>query len=126
MRMLVGTIALLLAITSFSLFMYHQTATISNELTTSLMRLKNNIKQEEWAEAHSELKSLHASWEKADSWWTPFMDHREINDLAQAIARLSTLVEIGQKNEALVEVDAAVAIVQRIMEREGPSIKNIF
>ncbi len=126
MRMLVGTIALLLAITGFSLFMYHQTATISNELTTSLMRLKNNIKQEEWAEAHSELKSLHASWEKADSWWTPFMDHREINDLAQAIARLSTVVEIGQKNEALVEVDAAVAIVQRIMEREGPSIKNIF
>ena len=119
-------IVLLVVIVGFASFIYYQTSTIAGDLQDSLYSIQQQLDQENWEQAHEEINQLNVHWEKADRWWTPFMDHREIDMLDQSIGRVSSLVEVRLKEEALVEVKTAKRMVSRIMDREGINLSNIF
>ena len=126
MRLLVGVLILLVAIAGFTTFIYYQTSEIAGDLTASLSRLQEEVERENWEAASAEVSRLKKEWERADRWWTPFMDHREIDVLDQTIVRVARLVAIEQKEDALVEVIVATSMVQRLRDREGPSLRNVF
>ena len=126
MKLLAGMVVLLLVIVGFASFIYHQTSEISEDLVASLSTIQQRVEQGEWEEAGKEITQLRAHWERADRWWTPFMDHREIDTLDQSITRATSLVKIRLQDEALVELDVAMRMVQRVRDREGINLSNIF
>ncbi len=110
----------------FATFNYYHTSAIAKDLQDSLSGIQQHLDREDWEQAQKEINQLNVHWETADRWWTPFMDHGEIDMLDQSIGRVGSLVEVGLKEEALVEVKAAKRMVQRIIDREGINLSNIF
>jgi len=119
-------IVLLVIIVGFATFNYFHTAAIAGDLQDSLSSIRQHLEHEEWEHAQQVIDQLNSHWERADRWWTPFMDHREIDLLDQSIGKVSSLVEVRLQKEALVEVKVAKRMVHRIMEREGINLSNFF
>jgi predicted PurR-regulated permease PerM len=126
LKLLAVMVVLLIVIVGFASFLYYQTSSISGDLVDSLSAIKQHLEEDKWEKAQQELNQLNRHWEKADRWWTPVMDHREIDMLDQSIGRVSTWVEVQNKDEALVEVNVAIRMVKRLLDREGFNISNLF
>lgn len=126
MRIVIGIAALIIVLISFSIYVFYQTSLISDELQSSLVKLENKIEQEEWEKAKQETKVLKKRWSKADAWWTPLMDHQEIDILSQTIVRIDRMVDMRRQEDALIEISVGRTIVESIYEMQRPDIKNIF
>ncbi len=126
LKLLAVMAALLIIIIGFSFFVYYENSAISGDLLDSLSGIKQHLEKEKWEKVHDEIKQLNSHWEKADRWWTPFMDHREVDMVGNSIDRVASLAKVRLKEEALVEVSSAMRLVKRILDREGFSLSNIF
>lgn len=126
MRILIAMLILLTVIVVFAVVINDQTVEISDQLLVSLEKVQQNVENDQWKKAEDKVSILRKQWEKADKWWTPFMDHREIDMLDQSVARISGFIEEQQKEDALVEIKVTKSMVERIRNREGPNIENIF
>ncbi|MGI5875279.1 MAG: DUF4363 family protein [Dethiobacteria bacterium] len=126
MRLLAGTAILIGAILILATFMFFQTSALSENLLESLHLIEQNVEQGNWEEALQEVKTLDKVWEKADNWWTPFMDHKETELLDMSMTRVSKWVEIHNKENALVEIGVARRMVENFRGKEVPNLKNIF
>ncbi len=124
--MVIGISALIIVLISFSIYVFYQTSLIADELQSSLEQLEQKIEKEEWEKAELETEKLKRRWSKADAWWTPLMDHQEIDILSQSIVRIDRLVDMRRQEEALIEISVGRAMVQSIYEMQRPDIKNIF
>ena len=54
------------------------------------------------------------------------MDHSELDLLDRTIIRIDGLVRQHRKEDALVEIKVAERLIERVLNRESLSIKNIF
>ncbi len=122
----IGIIVLLAIILGFSIYMYKLTEDLSQGLYASLEQLKTAVEEEEWEKASLDLQQLDKNWKKADAWWTPLMDHRELDQLDQTITRIDGFVRQRQQEDAFVEINVSRRLVERIQERENLSMRNIF
>ena len=126
MRILVIMLILLGVIFAFATVMNNKTVEISDDLLITLKEVRDSVENEQWNKADDNLDSLRDQWERADDFWTPFMDHREVDMLEESIVRISSFVEENQKEDALAEINVAINMVERLRNREGPNIENIL
>lgn len=126
MKLIIGIVLLVVAINVFAFLNLHYTMSFSEEIIDTLEILREKVEREDWDKTPGSINLLEKQWENADAWWTPLMDHREIDLLEQTIVRVIQNIELKQKNEALVEIALAKRMTKNIMEKEQPSIKNIF
>lgn len=126
MKLVAGTIAMVVVIVSFAFFSYYRTSLLSEELLSSLEQLQAAVEEGCPEATGAELKELKSRWERADAWWTPLMDHREIDLLDQTIIRIDQNIKQQRSEDTLVEIGAARRMVERIRDRERPLTKNIF
>lgn len=126
MRILVIMLILMGIIVAFATVMNNQTVEISDELLNSLEEVRDKVENEQWKKANDKLILLRDQWERADDFWTPFIDHREIDTIEESIVRISSFVEEHQKEDALAEINVAISMVERLRNREGPNIENIL
>jgi ABC-type transport system involved in cytochrome bd biosynthesis fused ATPase/permease subunit len=124
--MFIGIMLLLIVVLSFSAYMYKLTNDLSQDLSASLEQLKQAVEEGEWEKAAKDLQQLNRSWKKADAWWTPLMDHRELDNLDQTITRVSSFIQQRKQEEAFVEISVSRRLVEKIRERESLSMRNIF
>lgn len=122
----IGIIVLLAVILTFSMFIYHLTSEISEGLFYNLEELMKKVEEEQWSETALCLERLNKKWNRADAWWTPLMDHSELDLLDQTIIRIDGLVRQHRKEDALLEIKVAERLIERVFKRESLSIKNIF
>ncbi|NLX90663.1 MAG: DUF4363 family protein [Firmicutes bacterium] len=122
----IGIIVLLAIITAFSIYTYNLTSEISQDLLSNLKQLRQVVEKEQWDEAMLKLKELDENWDRADTWWTPLMDHRELDHLDQTIVRIIGFVHQCRTGDSLIEIDAATRLVERVRARESLNVKNIF
>lgn len=122
----IGTLILLAIILAFSLHMYKLTSELSQELFSNLEQLKRAVEEEQWDKTALYLQQLNKSWNRADAWWTPLMDHRDLDHLDQTIVRIGGFIRQHCQEDALVEINVAKRLVERVRERESLSVRNIF
>ncbi len=122
----VGIIVLLAIILTFSIYMYNLTSDLSEDLSYDLEQLKQQVERENWDETALYLEKLNKNWDRADAWWTPLMDHREIDQIDQTIIRVIGFVHQHRKEDALLEITVAMKMVERVLEMEGVGIKSVF
>ncbi len=126
MRIIIGTALLLTVILVFSFYTYFQISKITDEMTLTLNKLEQYIEREQWEESTQVIEKLQDKWKHAILWFNPLMDHREIDQLDHAIVRLTKLVNIEEKEDALVEVSLTKRMIHRVKDREKPILSNIF
>lgn len=117
---------MVVVINGFAYFSLQYTSSLSEDIIDTLEIIREKVEKECWETVSDDLDRLEKQWEKADAWWTPLMDHREIDLLEQTLVRAIQNIEVKQKNEALVEIVLAKRMTRKIKEKEQPSIKNIF
>ncbi|PKM83990.1 MAG: hypothetical protein CVU88_00355 [Firmicutes bacterium HGW-Firmicutes-13] len=126
MRILTGILIMLLLLIGFSLFIFRQTFEIAEGLTAALDQIEETVQTDQWDKASRVVEELKEQWGRADAWWSPFMDHQEIDLLDQSIVRVARLVEVRRKEDALVEISVARTMIKSISELQRPGISNIF
>ena len=126
MKLIVGIVLMVVVINGFAYFSLQYTSSLSEDIIDTLEIIREKVEKECWETVSDDLDRLEKQWEKADAWWTPLMDHREIDLLEQTLVRAIQNIEVKQKNEALVEIVLAKRMTRKIKEKEQPSIKNIF
>ena len=126
MKIMIAMGLLLAFILVFSFYMNNQVSDISKDLMVTLGSIEQKVETEQWEKALISIEKLQMDWENAIIWWTPMMDHREVDALDHAIARLSRQVSLKEKEEALAEISLAKRMVHRINDREKVMISNIF
>ncbi|RQD74577.1 MAG: DUF4363 family protein [Candidatus Syntrophonatronum acetioxidans] len=126
MKMLGGIIVLLILMVVFSAGVYYQNLDISKDFITSLNQLQEAVENEEWGKVSLQLEEVMKCWKRADAWWTPQMDHQEIDMLNLSVIRLTRLAQNQKKDEALMEITVARAMIENIQELQQPVLRNIF
>lgn len=126
MRLLAIAATLVGGILIFATFMFFHTDDLSGAILADLHTLEQKVENEQWKEAAGDVGKLMKSWDRADAWWTPFMDHRETECIDMSIVRVAGWVDMRSKRDALVEINVARRMVQGIAEKEKPNLKNIF
>lgn len=126
MKLGAGILVLLLVIFTFAYYTYNQTLSLAEELQAALEDWAVKVEKERWEEAGGQAGVIEEKWNATNSWWSPLMDHREVELVEHAIARSAELVEVQDRDMALVEIRMAQRLTQHIVERECPALKNIF
>lgn len=119
-------VILFLVVLAGSVVLFIYTTALYNQLQESLHRIHRAVEKEDWAAAHRESRQLQKIWSRTDASWTPIMDHRQVDELDQLLARVVKLIELRRKEDLLVELAAAMRAAKRIKDTEVPSIRNIF
>ncbi len=126
MKILPGILILMALILALGFFMHRQTVELSADLVATLELLRQKVEVGQWEEALPVAEELKRKWERTNAWWTPFMDHREIDDLDQSMVKVLSLVEVRRLDDLLVEINLAQRMAARILEKERPHLRNIF
>jgi len=126
LKLLTGIIILLVLMVAFSTGIYYQNINISNDFIKALNNLQEVIENEDWDQASYRVEELMDCWNRADTWWTPLMDHQEIDMLNLAVIRVSKLAQMEKREESLIEIATARTMVENIQELQQPVLKNIF
>jgi hypothetical protein len=119
-------VILLVLVLAGSAVLYYYTSTQYVALQESLARMGKAVEREDWEGARQEAARLRELWLQCDAFWTPIMDHRQVDRLDESLTRALHVVEHQQKESSLLEIAVASRIMRRVKDTELPSLQNIF
>jgi hypothetical protein len=79
-----------------------------------------------WNMARMSLENIEKDWSKAEGVWTVLIDHSEIDNIENSLARMKKYINTEDSSLALGELSNLRQYVKHIPEKESFSIKNIF
>ena len=124
--MLLLAIGLLVLVVAVAVGVFLHTAALHDALQDSLERLEGAVRVEDWQRARRELNHLEELWGKADSFWSPIMDHNAVDRVDEAVIRIVHLTRQEMREELLVETGVASRLVARLKDKELPGIGTVF
>jgi hypothetical protein len=120
------TVILLVIVLAGSFVLYYFTSIQYGALQDNLAKMGKAVEREDWEGARREAARLRELWRRCDAFWTPIMDHRQVDRLDESLTRTLHVVEQRQKRSALLEIAVARRIMRRVKDAQLPSLQNIF
>lgn len=77
-------------------------------------------------EARSEERYLHALWQHDAIWLNAVVDHHHTRDISGALGRLSTALELGWREQAILALDMAQDALEEVAQSEQAHWENIL
>jgi hypothetical protein len=96
------------------------------ELVAEIEQLEDYLKNDKWEEANSLLLTTQKKWSEIEKQWDIFVDHREMDEIDLALAKLNKYIEIENADFALIEISALKHFVLNISKKESFNLRNIF
>jgi hypothetical protein len=126
MRKLLPITILFIAILSLGIWSYLRIDTTSKELLSRLDTIEALVKEEDWNGAKEATSQLKEEWDEVQSFWSIFLNHKEMDNIDLSISKLSKL--IASENSLMLPSELATLrlFIGHIPERESLSLKNIF
>jgi len=126
MKIFLAVVILLLLIPAGAYGLFAHTTQLQQDLDDLLMQIYEETRLEDWSAASQKTERLKQKWEEAEAFWSPYVDHKEVEQMDESVARINALVKIEKKEDLLVEIGVARRLLYRIKEGESPSFGNIF
>lgn len=126
MKTLWIALVLLIVVLTGSTVLFIYTAVLHNDLQTGLGRLQQQVERENWKRAAGEADQLKNLWRRADSFWAPIIDHRQVDRVDEALTRVFRLVDLEIRDSLLVEISVARRQLLRLKDSETPKLRNVF
>ena len=126
MKILWLALGLLLLVVAAAVALFMHTAGLHDDLHSSLERVEAATRAENWEAARQAAQHLDRQWVKANAFWSPLMDHRELNTVDEVVVRVVKLTEQRMRRELLVELGVALRLIHRLKETELPRLGNGF
>lgn len=98
----------------------------SQQMKQSIDSVETSVGSENWAQADSQLTQMINSWSRVKGYWSALIDHQEIDNIDETLARLQMFIKSKDDSSALAEAAALRKYIVHIPERERPSLANIF
>jgi hypothetical protein len=98
----------------------------SEALLRHCSRIKADILSDDWEKARDGLKGFDDFWGSAKPVWTILIDHKEIDNIDMALARIEQYIETREKGLALGELSSLELLIRHIPDKEKVSLENIF
>lgn len=92
----------------------------------SLDSVESSIGSSNWNQADTQLTRMINYWSGVKGYWSALIDHQEIDNIDETLARLQMLIKGKDNASALAEASALKKFIVHIPEREKPSLDNIF
>ena len=102
----------------------------SDKLIGSLKELKEHAieanKNENRDLIKEEMKQMEENWEKTSEIWSVIVMHQEIDNIEQALIKSKAMINDGNIEDAIPELETAIFYVEHVNAREKLKLKNIF
>ena len=102
----------------------------SDKLIQSLKELKEHAiianKDENRDLIKEEMKQMEENWEKTSEIWSVIVMHQEIDNIEQALIKSKAMINDGNIEDAIPELETAIFYVEHVNAREKLKLKNIF
>lgn len=98
----------------------------SQELSSNLSTLEEDIENQNWNEASRKLEEFHNKWDKTSKVWSMLIDHYEIDNIELVLSQLISYVKTEDKNEALSQMSSLRTLIKHIPAKESFNLQNVF
>ena len=130
MRDLIIIISIIVIIFAGDFFTTRYLKQTSDKLIESLKNLKDHAiiaNQNENRELiKEEMKQMEDNWEKTSEIWSVIVMHQEIDNIEQALIKSKAMINDGNIEDAIPELETAIFYVEHVNAREKLQFKNIF
>jgi len=125
-RILGAITALTLIIILLSVFSQRFLYNGSQNMKQSIDAVETSIGSSKWNQADAQLTQMINSWSGVKGYWSALIDHQEIDNIDETLAKLQMFIKGKDNASALAEAAALRLFIIHIPEREKPSLVNIF
>lgn len=125
-KILGSIIGLTLIIIIFSVVSQRFLYNGSQRMKQSLDAVETSVGSSNWTQADTQLTQMISSWSDVKGYWAALIDHQEIDNIDETLARLQMFIKGKDNASALAEAAALRKFVIHIPEREKPSLENVF
>ena len=73
-----------------------------------------------------EMKTMEESWERISEVWAVIVMHQEIDNIEQALIKTKSMINDGNIEDSIPEIETAIFFVEHVKQREKLVLKNIF
>lgn len=98
----------------------------SKEIGLHLSRLEKSVRNNQWENAHQELKSLEERWDRMKNKWQVLIDHQEVDNIGSSLVKVKEWVISNAKDDSLVEISNLRFYILHIPVKNRLSITNVF
>ncbi len=108
---------------------YFTNTTLSSHaqsLEEKISVIDTNTRKGNWDAAEAELSAIEEEWPKVENIWTVLLDHIEIDNIDEALKKVSEYVKARNAPLALAELATLKQYIKHIPEKESLNLKNIF
>lgn len=102
----------------------------SNELVSSLQHLKEHViianENNDRSYITQEMEKMEKSWEDISNVWSIIVMHQEIDNIEQALIKSKAIINDGNIEDAIPELETAIFYVEHVNAREKLQLKNVF
>lgn len=126
------TIIIIILITIFAgdLVVNRYLGHTTDELIKNLTSLKENVVKASETENRDEVKDemgkVEESWKRISEIWAIFVIHQEVDNIEQALIKTKSMINDGNIEDAIPEIETAIFFVEHVKQREKLMLKNIF
>ena len=126
MKRLISALFLLFLCFLISLYGWITVDKRSKELITFLEQAEKYIESDEIGEAELTVEKCNEKWERHETVFSVFIDHKLIEPISVAIPTIQSLVEDKNNSVALEKIEECVNTLKSLEENQRISIKTIF
>ena len=102
----------------------------SNELVGSLQNLKEHViianETKDRTYITQEMEHMEENWENISNIWSIMVMHQEIDNIEQALIKSKAMINDGNIEDAIPELETAIFYVEHVNAREKLKLKNVF
>ncbi len=102
----------------------------SQSLINDLKSLKEHVmiakETLDRTEIKEEMEKVEKSWSKTSEIWSVIVIHQEIDNIEQALIKSKSMINDGNIEEAIPEIETAIFFVEHVEQNERVKLKNIL
>lgn len=117
---------LLILIISFGIFENKILYSHSSKLNYTINNIEADVRAGNFTSARNRVDTLEKEWGTTKKLWSMLTDHAEVDSVTTALARMGTLLETGEKSEALAELSNLRELVDHIPDKYALKLENIL
>lgn len=108
---------------------YFTNTTLSSHaqsLEEKISIVDTNTRKGNWDAAEAGLSAIEEEWPKVENIWAVLLDHVEIDNIDEALEKVSEYVKAKNTPLALAELATLKQYIKHIPDKESFNLKNIF
>ena len=102
----------------------------TDKLIKNLASLKEHVivanETENRDNIKNEMGEMEESWKEISEIWAVIVMHQEIDNIEQALIKTKSIINDGNIEDAIPEIETAIFFVEHVKQREKLMLKNIF